>query len=132
MHSLLRSAPHGRTGAVRPTGSTGRHRRVELVDCFGERAARTCVMAFVHRSFASFVPFSPGAIALAAITLTAFTPRLAAQDSLLARLDTARISAAVRSEMQANGAPGASIAVVIGDRVVYRNAFGVRSAETQD
>jgi CubicO group peptidase (beta-lactamase class C family) len=47
-------------------------------------------------------------------------------------LDTARISAVLRAEMEATGAPGASIAIVIGDRIAYRAAFGVRSVETRD
>jgi CubicO group peptidase (beta-lactamase class C family) len=47
-------------------------------------------------------------------------------------LDTARVVAAIRAEMQSTAAPGASIAIVIGDRVAYAGAFGVRSVETRD
>lgn len=45
-------------------------------------------------------------------------------------LDTARIGAALRAEAAATHAPGASIAVVVGDRIAYTNAIGVRDAET--
>jgi CubicO group peptidase (beta-lactamase class C family) len=47
-------------------------------------------------------------------------------------LDSARVVASIRAEMQSTASPGASIAIVIGDRVAYAGAFGVRSVETRD
>lgn len=47
-------------------------------------------------------------------------------------LDTARVIATLRAEMQATAAPGASMAIVIGDRIAYAGAFGVRSVDTRD
>lgn len=40
------------------------------------------------------------------------------------------IEAVARKELQATGAPGAAIAVVMGDRVVYTRGFGVANVET--
>lgn len=43
----------------------------------------------------------------------------------------ARAEVAIREEMQKAGIPGAAVAVVVGDRVVWTAGFGVANAETQ-
>jgi len=45
-------------------------------------------------------------------------------------IDTVAIDASIREEMRATRTPGASIAVVIGDSIVYAKGFGVASIET--
>ena len=45
-------------------------------------------------------------------------------------IDTVAIAASIREEMRATQTPGASIAVVIGDSIVYAKGFGVASIET--
>ena len=45
-------------------------------------------------------------------------------------IDTVAIEASIRDEMRVTRAPGASIAVVVGDSVVYAKGFGVASIET--
>ena len=49
---------------------------------------------------------------------------------LAAQAEFAGVEAVVRQEMQQRQAPGAAIAVVQGDRVIYRRAFGVANVET--
>lgn len=44
--------------------------------------------------------------------------------------DFSRIESVIRKEMQETQAPGAAIAIVMGDRVVYTRGFGVASVET--
>lgn len=46
-------------------------------------------------------------------------------------LDTARVRAAFEAEVAATHAPGASLAIVAGDRIVYELAVGVASADTR-
>ncbi|MBC7896430.1 MAG: beta-lactamase family protein [Cytophagaceae bacterium] len=61
------------------------------------------------------------------------TPAVAQDRGIIAaRIDTAELSAAFRAEMAASGAPGATIAIVVGERIVYRAALGVRSSESGD
>lgn len=43
----------------------------------------------------------------------------------------AKAEAAIQAEMQKAGIPGAAVAVVVGDRVVWTKGFGVANAETQ-
>lgn len=47
-------------------------------------------------------------------------------------LDTMAVIAAVQREMQATRSPGASVAVVVGDRIVFARGFGVTSIERAD
>jgi CubicO group peptidase (beta-lactamase class C family) len=47
-------------------------------------------------------------------------------------LDTAQIASIFRAEFEATQAPGASIAIVHGDRIVFSRALGVRNIETGD
>ena len=50
----------------------------------------------------------------------------------LTNLDTAAVTAAMEREMQSTRSPGASIAIVIGDRVVYERGFGVTNVERDE
>jgi len=57
--------------------------------------------------------------------LTAVPPARAAQADIAQRLQA--ISGVVRDEIQAGHIPGAVVVVGIGGRIVYRQAFGLRS-----
>lgn len=57
------------------------------------------------------------------------TPRLDAQ-SPATLADSARWRVALERELAATHTPGAAMAVVVGDRVVYQTAVGVRDVET--
>jgi CubicO group peptidase (beta-lactamase class C family) len=69
-------------------------------------------------------------LATAPLPLPAQGASRAAIDDALARLDTAAIAAMLLEEMRTSRAPGAAVAVVIGDRVVFERAAGVASIET--
>ena len=72
-------------------------------------------------------------LALAGIGLTAsLAAPASAQDAgaLRLSLDTAALSAALADELRATNSPGAAIAVVSGDRVVYARGIGVANIET--
>ena len=72
-------------------------------------------------------------VALASVNLIALLAAPAsAQDAgaLRLSLDTAALSAALAKELGATNTPGAAIAVVSGDRVVYARGIGVANIET--
>lgn len=50
----------------------------------------------------------------------------------LRHLDTAAVIAAAEREMQSNRSPGASVAIVIGDRAVFERGFGVTNIERNE
>jgi CubicO group peptidase (beta-lactamase class C family) len=58
---------------------------------------------------------------------TWFPSRATAQQSAL---DFSRLEATVRAELEATGTPGAAVAVVVGDSVVFAKGFGVADIET--
>lgn len=62
------------------------------------------------------------------VALGLSVPGLRAQP---AQSSFARAEAAMLDEMQKAGIPGAAVAVVVGDRVVWTKGFGVANAETQ-
>ena len=85
-------------------------------------------MSGVAREYAAIVRrviASTGCIALLAAPVSA-------QDAGARRLplDTAALSAALAEEMRATRAPGAAIAVVSGDRIIYARGIGVANIET--
>jgi len=66
-------------------------------------------------------------VAIAAMSVVAHPAALA---QTLPALDTARVLAALANEVRETHAPGASIAIVIGDRIVFAAAIGTTSVET--
>ena len=65
-------------------------------------------------------------VALAALSVAVSS----VPERLDAQADFAGIEAVMRREMQGRGVPGAAIAIVQGDRVVYTRALGVANVET--
>lgn len=71
----------------------------------------------------------PLPVLLLALAVAALTqPRVEAQPAAPAPF--ARADAAIRAEMQKAGIPGAAVAVVVGDRVVWAQGFGLANVET--
>ena len=84
----------------------------------------------VHRRIFAAAAAACAMLAPAARPLPAQAPAGGAPGAIAARLDTAAITAALLEEMHTSRAPGASMAVVIGDRIAYEHAAGVASVET--
>jgi CubicO group peptidase (beta-lactamase class C family) len=68
---------------------------------------------------------------LAVSLLLAVAPRLPAQEQPQPQPDYSIIAGIVESELKENHIPGAAIAIVRGDQVVYAQGFGVASVETE-
>jgi hypothetical protein len=68
-----------------------------------------------------------GGLLAAVVFACAFAPRVHARQAKT--FDFAELERAVEAELQAGHTPGAAVAVVIGERVVYAKGFGVTSAE---
>ena len=69
-------------------------------------------------------------VIVVAITPHDAQPHAIRNGAAIAAIDTVAIDASVREEMRLTRAPGASIAIVVGDSVVYAKGFGVASIET--
>jgi len=65
-------------------------------------------------------------VLLVSLVALSATPRA----SQLPRVDTLAVDAAMRDEMRATRTPGAAIAIVVGDSIVYAKGFGVASIES--
>jgi CubicO group peptidase (beta-lactamase class C family) len=70
-------------------------------------------------------------VALAAGVALELATRAAAQGPV-ATPDFHDLEQAARKEIEATGTPGAAIAVILGDRVVFRKGLGVASVEARD
>lgn len=70
---------------------------------------------------------APHVVVLAAYALTFGARPASAQ--LSSTLDTTGVMEALRAEARATRAPGASIAVVMGDRIAFSAAIGTQSVE---
>jgi CubicO group peptidase (beta-lactamase class C family) len=56
----------------------------------------------------------------------------AAGHAQLRSLDTSAVATAIEKEMLTNRSPGAAVAIVIGDRIVYQRGFGVTNIERDE
>ncbi|HSA56277.1 MAG TPA: serine hydrolase domain-containing protein, partial [Gemmatimonadaceae bacterium] len=75
---------------------------------------------------------TPWPLAFSRLLVAAFlvaAPAIAAQGPTL---DTVSIAAALEAEQRSMRSPGAAIAVVVGDRIVYDRGFGTTSVERDD
>ena len=61
------------------------------------------------------------------IVASAFTPRVGARQAKA--IDFAELEKAIEAELKTGHTPGAAVAVVSGDRIVFAKGFGVTSAE---
>lgn len=66
-------------------------------------------------------------LSAALLVACAFMPRVEARQAKA--IDFAELDKAVEAELKAGHTPGAAVAIVSGDRVVYARGFGVTSAE---
>jgi CubicO group peptidase (beta-lactamase class C family) len=77
----------------------------------------------LHASLAILVSLATIGTASHSIVVDARAPRPP-------RIDTLAVDSAMRVEMRATRTPGAAIAIVVGDSIVYAKGFGVASIET--
>lgn len=68
-----------------------------------------------------------GGLLAAVVFACAYAPRVDARQTKA--IDFAELDKAVEAEIKAGHTPGAAVAVVVGDRIVYAKGFGVTSAE---